>query len=130
MESLSKDICSKFGSPSLPSVNEIANILRNPIMNTKPEFQEPEMIHAQAILEHLRGSSLVANRPNTKERRIKMPNDILKPCPFCGGEPCIRKKWLLYSVWWKCFCWKCGCRLVADFDTKEQAERCWNSRYE
>lgn len=49
-EAVGNIICSKFGKPAVvPSMEDIAGILRKPIKNTGTTWQEPEMIKAKVI---------------------------------------------------------------------------------
>ena len=69
---------------------------------------------------------------------------MLKPCPFCGNDVCIEKKFVMTSqgYYYNKFeydihCEKCGCRVnlgqnstlyVSDEKAKENAIYAWNRR--
>lgn len=58
-----------------------------------------------------------------------MSETELKPCPWCGGEACIRRTTFLGLMpHWEAFCWLCGISLVSEFDTEAQAIKAWNTR--
>jgi len=53
----------------------------------------------------------------------------LKPCPFCGNKPVVRKYWWFWSN--KVFdveCKLCGCEVGNDLDTEEVVINRWNVR--
>ena len=55
----------------------------------------------------------------------------LLPCPFCpdGGNPiktCSGKE--PYTLWYSCRCSQCDAS-IGLYDTSEEADRAWNSRY-
>lgn len=54
--------------------------------------------------------------------------DELKPCPFCGGKPIIKRTELLCAEQYYVLC-KCGllARFVKDEHNKEQVINRWNS---
>jgi Lar family restriction alleviation protein len=56
-------------------------------------------------------------------RKIK-----LKPCPFCGGKEYLREYYDFGRFIWGIECSKCSCKLLEDFDTKEEAITKWNER--
>ena len=53
----------------------------------------------------------------------------LKPCPFCGGEAFIEEhKFHGCSNTYGVKCSKCHTQTYQFFDTKEMAEKRWNTR--
>lgn len=52
---------------------------------------------------------------------------VLKPCPFCGGEPTVQRSVACGQVWWWIRCGICGCETKAEKDVTGMV-RLWNLR--
>ena len=56
-----------------------------------------------------------------------LPDDELKPCPFCGREAYLRYIHI-HGIWYQPHCSVCGCDWRGIFPTKEEAIKVWNKR--
>lgn len=55
--------------------------------------------------------------------------DNLKPCPFCGGEAIMTKRYNRFSEWWLISCKKCHISQTgSEFEFSFEAIEAWNRR--
>ena len=53
----------------------------------------------------------------------------LKPCPFCGGEPCLLEHiFHELSSTWGVVCLDCCCETRQFYPSAKEAEEAWNRR--
>jgi Lar family restriction alleviation protein len=58
-----------------------------------------------------------------------MTEDVLLPCPFCGGSPVFRSEMLLGKEYWRVKCPYCFAGTHNE-NTPEEAAEEWNRRAE
>ena len=55
----------------------------------------------------------------------------LKPCPFCGGEPCMQEhKFYGFASTWGVVCLDCCAETRQFYESQRKAAEAWNRRAE
>lgn len=59
-------------------------------------------------------------------------NNVLLPCPFCGGEAVIDQENNGIEMTYGIHCPNCHCAIIdtGTFNTKQEVINIWNNRYE
>ena len=145
MESINKNLSADFTEAFRTGeigITEAYELSTKPEEEQAAEFSKRKEAEAKLLndieegekqaLEDFKNAGSKTNTPPAPEAEESDECEVLKPCPFCGGEAFFDSKKSkgtrsnrYYIVW--VYCFKCGIRTI-DYDNSEKAMQAWNKR--